>query len=282
MTKQRKGPAPTPRNQFSFSRIKAFDQCPLRYRYRYIKGIKEAFRSIESHLGSTVHDVLEWLYGERGDGRPPGLPDALDRFAAAWDERWDGHVAVVRVSETPESYVRAGREMLTTFYHQVFLHDRSTTLSLEERLSVRLAPDVVFTGFADRIGRTEQGRLFVVDYKTSSRQGDASDFSEGLQAPLYATVAMARHDAEECLAGYCYLRHGITSWQAVTRDQGRALQERFLGLVRQATAATEFPPRPGILCAWCGFNHVCPAANVPRDLAGGQEHARAGDPEPIR
>jgi len=282
MTKQRRGPAPTPRNQFSFSRLKAFDQCPLRYRYRYVKGMREAFRSVESHLGSSVHDVLEWLYGERAGGRSPGLPEALERFAAAWEERWDGQVAVVRVAEARGSYLRAGREMLTAFYHQIFLHDRSTTLALEERLTVRLAPDVVFTGFADRIGRTEQGRLFVVDYKTSSRQGDASDFSEGLQAPLYATVAMALHDADECLAGYCYVRLGTTSWQAVTRDQAEALKERFLGLVRQAKAATEFPPRPGILCAWCGFNHICPAARVPEDLAGGLEHARETAAGPVR
>jgi len=275
MRTRRRGPAPTPRNQFSFSRIKAFDQCPLRYRYRYIKGLREAFRSVESHLGSAVHDVLEWLYLERADGRSPGLPQALERFACAWDERWDGQVAVVRVSQTPESYLRAGREMLSSFYHGVFLLDRSTTLSLEERLSVRLAPDVVFTGFADRIGRTEQGRLFVVDYKTSSRQGDPSDFSEGLQTPLYGSVAMARHDAPECLAGYHYLRLGTTSWQRIAPQEAEAVQQRFLGLVRQVQAATEFPARPGILCAWCGFNHVCPSAKVPRDIAGGLEHVRA-------
>jgi len=278
MTTRRRGPAPTPRNQFSFSRLKAFDQCPLRYRYRYIKGLREAFRSVESHLGSAIHDVLEWLYAERDGGRSPGLPEALDRFAASWQERWDGSVAVVRISETPESYLQAGREMLSTFYHQVFLHDRSTTLALEERLSVQLAPEVVFTGFADRIGRTEQGRLFVVDYKTSSRQGDASDFSEGLQAPLYASVAMARHDAPECLAGYHYLRLGTTSWQGVTREEAQIVQQRFLGLVRQVQAATEFPARPGILCAWCGFNHLCPAAKVPQDLAGGLEHVQTAAP----
>lgn len=281
MTARRRGPAPTPRNQFSFSRLKAFDQCPLRYYYRYIKGIGEAFRSVESHLGSAVHDVLEWLYEQRENGRSAGLPEVLERFAAAWKERWDENVAVVKTAEALDSYIRAGREMLTTFYHQVFLHDRSTTLALEERLSVRLAPNVVFTGFADRIGRTRQGRLFVVDYKTSARQGDASDFSEGLQAPLYASVAMGLHDAGECLAGYCYLRLGTTSWQGITRDQGRALQERFLGLVRQAESATEFPARPGILCAWCGFNNICPSAQVPRELAGGLEHAREEQMGPV-
>ena len=62
---------PTPRNLFSFSRLKAFDQCPARYRYRYLKGLKEAFQSVEAHLGTVVHDVLEWLYREREGAADP-------------------------------------------------------------------------------------------------------------------------------------------------------------------------------------------------------------------
>ena len=76
--------APTPGNVFSFSRVKCLNQCPLRYRYRYLQGIKEAFRSIESYLGNAVHDVLEWLYSERHRGREPEESAMLDRFAAGW------------------------------------------------------------------------------------------------------------------------------------------------------------------------------------------------------
>ena len=75
------GGAPTPRNQFSFSRIKTYHQCPLRYRYRYLKGLKEVFRSIESYLGNVVHDVLEWMYEERGKTESPSLEAALQVLA---------------------------------------------------------------------------------------------------------------------------------------------------------------------------------------------------------
>jgi len=271
-----KGPAPTPRNLFSFSRLKAFDQCPLRYRFRYLKGLKEAFRSIESHLGNAVHDVLEWLYRERSAGGEPTVEQALDRLAAAWDARWeDGKVAVIRVADDASLYLRRGREMVTAYHGRVFLHDRSATVSLEERLSVRLSDRVVFTGFADRIGRTERGTLFVVDYKTSSREGNGDDFSEGLQAPLYAAALLERHREEPvCLAGYHYLRHGSTSWRKVDRDGAGRVQGRFLEKAERALDATEFPARPGILCAWCGFNHLCEHARVPDELAGGLRLAR--------
>jgi len=268
------GAAPTPRNQFSFSRVKTFHQCPLRYRYRYLKGLKEAFRSVESYMGSVIHDVLEWLYNERQKRESPDLQRALTTLADRWGAGLVDEVTVIRCSDRIDDYLVTAREILERFHRETFTRDRSTTVALEKRLNRKLSDSVVFTGFADRIGRTENGRLFVVDYKTSKREGDAAEFSEGLQAPLYAACAMARDGDTEALAGYHYLRHGTTSWQSVDEERAAALMGRFRELADEASAATEFEPRPGILCAWCGFNQMCPAAEVPAALSGGLEKAR--------
>ncbi len=264
--------APTPRNQFSFSRVKTFHQCPARYRFRYLKGLRELFRSVESFLGSTVHDVLEWLYRERATGREPDLGSALDELVDRWRIGLTDDIAVIRSSDRTDDSLRSAREMVERFHRGAFRRDRSITVALEQRLSLRLADDMVFTGFADRIGRTENGRLFVIDYKTSKREGDPSEFSEGLQAPLYAACVLENHDEAEALAGYHYLRHDTTSWQSVDATRARVLLDRFRQLADIAGTATEFPPRPGVLCAWCGFNAICPAAEVPPALSGGLEH----------
>ena len=265
--------APTPGNVYSFSRIKCLHQCPLRYRYRYLQGLKEAFRSIESFVGNTVHDTLEWLYAERHRGREPDESAMLDRFATSWTENRDDAVAIVRIDDSEESYLKTGREMLIRFFRETFARDRSETVALEQRLTVRLSDAVVFTGFADRVGRTEQGRLFVIDYKTSKNEGNGSEFSEGLQAPLYAACVLGDRGEEEVLAGYHYLRYGTTRWQQVDGDRAAQLLERFLDLANEADAVGEFPARPGILCAWCGFNALCPAADVPERFSGGLRHA---------
>ena len=265
--------SPTPSNLYSFSRLKTFNQCPLRYRYRYLQGLKEAFRSIESYLGNAVHDVLEWLYVERDQDDSPESERMLEKFAAQWTEGWDDNVAIVRTADDAEKYLRLGREMLARFHRDTFARDRSETVALEQRLSLRLSPKIVFTGFADRIGRTEKGRLFVIDYKTSRSEGDSSEFSQGLQAPLYAVCVLEHHHDEEALAGYHYLRHGTTHWQKVDGEKGRRLLSRFLELAEEADAADEHPACPGILCAWCGFNAVCPEADVPESLSGGQHVA---------
>lgn len=271
----RRGPRPTPRNQFSFSRVKTFFQCPARYRLRYLKGMKEAFRSIESHLGSSVHDVLEWLYAERHAGREPRREAAVKRFAAIWRDRWTDEVTVIRLEDQPENLEAAGRDMVTRFFDGVFARDRSDTVALERRFHLRLDDGLVFTGFADRVGRTENGRLFVVDYKTSKSLGDGSDFSEGLQAPLYAACALEGESDGSMLAGYHYLRHEVTRWRPVDGSAARRVVGHFTRLAKTTHGATEFPTRPGPLCAWCGFNHVCPDARVPDHLAGGRRLAEA-------
>ena len=94
-----------------------------------------------------------------------------------------------------------GIKMLLRFFRETFAKDRSETVALEQRLSVRLSDTVLFTGFADRVGRTDQGRLFVIDYKTSKSEGNGSEFSEGLQAPLYAACVLRHHGEREALAG---------------------------------------------------------------------------------
>lgn len=268
------GGAPTPRNQFSFSRVKTYFQCPLRYRYRYLKGFKEIFRSIESYLGSVVHDVLEWMYSERERSESPSLEAALQLLADRWTSGFSDEITVIRIGDNSDTYLVTGREMLERFHRSTFSRDRSQTVALEQRLHHRLSDEIVFTGFADRIGRTGTGRLFVVDYKTSKKQGDPSEFSEGLQAPLYAACAMQNHDEDEALAGYHYLRHESTRWQSVDATRARQLLERFRELAAEVNAATEFEPRPGVLCAWCGFNAICPAAEVPATLSGGLDRAR--------
>ncbi len=268
------GSAPTPRNQFSFSRVKTFNQCPLRYRYRYLKGLKEVFRSIESFMGNVVHDVLEWLYTERENGSSPPLEAALDSLAERWTAGLTEEITVIRCSDRSDAYLVTAREILERFHRGAFLRDRSRTVALEQRLNHRLSDEIVFTGFADRIGRTENGRLFVVDYKTSKKEGDPSEFSEGLQAPLYAACAMQRNDDREALAGYHYLRHDSTHWQTVTTDRAAELFDRFRQLAEETGTAVEFEPRPGVLCAWCGFNAICAAAQVPPALSGGLDKAR--------
>ena len=58
---------------YSISRIRTFDDCRLRYRYRYIEAIDAAKETVEAFMGSRVHEALQELYGfiKNGVVKPP-------------------------------------------------------------------------------------------------------------------------------------------------------------------------------------------------------------------
>ncbi len=47
------------------SRLGLWLRCPLAFRFRYVDGIKEAFRGVEAFMGQQVHSTIEWLFNER-------------------------------------------------------------------------------------------------------------------------------------------------------------------------------------------------------------------------
>lgn len=254
---------------YSFSRIKTFRQCPARYRYRYVDRRPEPFTSVEAYLGTCVHAVLEWVYRERDAGRRPTATAAVERLRRIWGDGWRSDVVVIRTTELPETYLESGMAMVERYVVETLPRDHSETVALEQRLSGRADGELRFTGFADRVGRTVNGRLFVVDYKTSSNGGAYPEPEGGLQAKLYAAALVDSHGVDEVLAGFHYLSSGRTMWLPVSRKASAEVWRRFGELVGEVRGAGEFPPRPGPLCAWCGFCGECPAAQVPEHLAGG-------------
>ncbi|MBM3284800.1 MAG: PD-(D/E)XK nuclease family protein, partial [Candidatus Aminicenantes bacterium] len=74
---------------FSISRISAYDACPLQYKLAYVDGIKvEVEDTIETFLGSMVHEALEKLYRDKMHEKVLLLEEWLDLFRSNWAQKW--------------------------------------------------------------------------------------------------------------------------------------------------------------------------------------------------
>ena len=63
---------------FSHSKLSTFEQCKLKYKFRYIdKIIPDIDKTIESHLGSVVHSTREWIYNEVKKKKVPTIDDVI-------------------------------------------------------------------------------------------------------------------------------------------------------------------------------------------------------------
>lgn len=118
---------------YSHSKLSAFEECPLKFRYRYIdKIIPTIEKSIESHLGKVVHEVLEWLYSQVKDGRVPTIDDVVIYYSKKWKESWDPAIKNVKKKLTTKEYFNRGVQFLLDYYarHKPF---DDNTLEVEKK-----------------------------------------------------------------------------------------------------------------------------------------------------
>ena len=247
----------------SYSRVTTFEQCPRRYRYRYLDGVQEGFDSIEAFMGRQVHSTIEWLYEERRSARQPQANAAVAKYCEIWDRELVSARRPVRIIKdgTPlEGYRRAGADMVARFHRDRFESDRLETIANERHFLVTLGERFVFQGYIDRLARDERGLLHIIDYKTGRRVSRGFSGREAEQLEAYAVALFTELDGvEEIELALEFVRTGDRVRRRVTRADRGELERRLVTRIDAMVASTVFPPNPGVLCRWCGFNDVCDA-----------------------
>jgi putative RecB family exonuclease len=247
---------------FSFSRVTSFEQCPRRYRYRYVDGVREAFQSIEAFMGRQVHSTVEWMFAEKAGGRLPGAADCVRRYTEGFDRDWTAErtgLRIVREGTPLEQYRKAGAEMVADFHRARFVPDDLETVGLEQHFALDLAGGQRFQGFIDRLARSRDGLLHIIDYKTGARPPIRFEGKDAEQLEAYAVAMFSRWDADELELRLEYLRNGSTQRRRIARGDIAEVARRLSARIEAAATATVFPARPGVLCGWCGFNDLCDA-----------------------
>jgi len=247
---------------FSFSRVTTFEQCARRYRYRYVDGVREAFQSIEAFMGQQVHAAVEWMFQEKDAGRAPRVDDAVRQYSATFDRAWGearGGLKVIKQGTAVEDYRRSGAEMLADFHRTRFAADRLETIGLERHFMLEIDEGRRFQGFIDRLARDASGVVHIIDYKTGGRPPTRFGGKDGDQLEAYAVAMFAETGADELVLMLEYLRNGSTQSRRIRRGEAEETARRLGARIRVAAEANVFPPSPGTLCDWCGFNDLCEA-----------------------
>jgi putative RecB family exonuclease len=247
---------------YSFSRVTTFEQCARRFRYRYLDGVKEAFSGVEAFMGQRVHEVIEWLFNERDAGRSHSAEVAVKRYCDEWDREIVSGSRVVRVIKRGiemETYRSNGARMLARFHAERFLRDRLVTIENEKHFKIRIGDKFGFQGFIDRLARNEDGLVHIIDYKTGRQPRKSFGGKEADQLSAYALALFLETDEAELELVLEFLRTGDRLHQRVSRDEAAAVEADLVERIAAAEASTVFPPTPGILCDWCGYNDLCDA-----------------------
>jgi DNA helicase-2/ATP-dependent DNA helicase PcrA len=173
----------------SYSQIQTFLTCPLHYKARYILKIPTP-PSAASSFGNTIHRVLKEFYSQAvaakaaAAKKTPDISEILHRF-------WDSAGYTSKKHE--QAYYSKGLKILSEYVSEEFDPHR-LPIKLEEPFITKVVSDdksknLKIGGKIDRIDPLPDGRIEIIDYKTSTKIPSAKEVDSDLQLSIYALAA---------------------------------------------------------------------------------------------
>jgi len=248
---------------YSHSKLSTFEQCSLKYKYKYIDKIEpEIKQTIEGFLGNIVHDVLEWIY-INANKRTFELDDVVKKYAELWNEKYNSEIKIVKQEFDVEYYFNNGIRFLINYFlkHTPF---KDNTIATEKRIVIDLNSDgkYLVQGYIDRLVHNKENNVFEIhDYKTGAIKSQ-SDLDKDRQLALYSLgVRKSFDNVEDVHLIWHFLNHDKQLSSKRTIEQLKQLKQEIITLIDKIESTTEFPSNPGCLCRWCEFQKTCPDYN---------------------
>ena len=251
----------TKKKVYSHSKLSSFEQCPYKYKLKYIDKVPSPVeKTIEAHLGTCVHDALEWLYNKVISGELPNIDDVLEKYVTRWKEDWKNNILIVKVGVTADDYKLKGVKFLTDYYfkHRPF---KDGTIEMEKQVWINLTDEHSVIGYIDRlVYNKEKDEYEIHDYKTANSLPTQDKFDSDRQLALYAIAIKELFGQDKSvLLTWHYLNHNKQIFSNRTDLQLDKLKSDTIKLIQRIENTDNFPTETSILCNWCEYKTYCKA-----------------------
>ena len=247
---------------YSHSKLSTFEQCSLKFKFQYIdKLVPEIEHTIESFLGSCVHDTLEWLYNSPNRSTLE-LDDILKKYAEIWNANYKPEIRIIKKENSKEFYQDKGVKALIDYFmaNKPF---EENTIATEKRIFINLDDlgKYRIQGYIDRLVNEGEGVYSVHDYKTGALKTQR-DLDKDRQLALYALGIYSEYpDAKDVRLTWHFLAFNKKLDSKRTINELEQLKLEIIELINKIESAKEFSPNPSLLCKWCAFRKYCPLFN---------------------
>lgn len=250
---------------YSHSKLSTFEQCNLKYKYKYVDKIKIEEQTIESLLGFAVHNVLEYIYNEAKQGRIPNIDEVITIYSDVWKENHNETIVIMDMRYTSEDYFNKGVKFLVDYYveHVPF---KDNTLETEKKIEMILdqTQEIKLIGYIDRlVHNIEKNQYEIHDYKTANNLPTKEKIDNDKQLAIYsiAIKELFGYDKDVALIWH-YLAYNKKIYAKKTNDQLEQLKKEILELINKIENAKDFPASPSGLCSWCEYRKICPNSGI--------------------
>lgn len=247
---------------YSHSRLSCYEQCPQKFKFRYIDKIEtKEEETVEAFLGTRVHEALEKLYRDLQYQKENSLEELLAFFEREWNSNWNDDIMIVNAEYTAENYLNMGQKYLTDYYQRYHPFHQDRTVALEQliRITLDAAGAYKLQGYIDRLTETRDGFYEIHDYKTNSRLPLPDYIRTDRQLALYMIGVKNQYpDVKDVRLIWHFLKFDKEIDSTRTDEELEQLKKDTIQLIKHIEKDERFEANPGYLCEWCEFQSCCP------------------------
>jgi len=236
-------------SRYSASSLKTYDSCPLKFKFQHVLKIPSEPR-IYFDFGSVMHRVIEHVSDVKKEGGIPTREEAHRVLDLFWPK-------TSFLTATQEHEKRATAIRILDTYLVWEQENPNTILSCEESFTFSLG-DSSFTGKIDRIEKTPEGRLRVIDFKTGKKPSSLTKASipEEIQLNLYSLALRNIHGTLPEKASFFYLEDGKFVDYIPSAETIRGFEEKLTQMTT-TIRNREFSTKTGWDCQRCDYRILC-------------------------
>ena len=232
-------------NTISNSKRDTFNQCKLKYRYRYVERIDDYDISNTDalHFGSYIHQIFE-------DGFKINDLDALLKLAEETKEKYSFNDSYnVKITPCLKNFLRFNAS----------LPEEGIP---EQHFDLEIAKGINMNGYIDRIIKGKDGGYLVIDYKTSKREKSKVDLYQDpqLKGYVYAVHKLYNVPINQITAAHYYPITDTFVNVQYTTNQIHAHVKSVVDDVWKIRKAkkVDLCPMRNQFCNWCSYKSLCP------------------------
>jgi len=230
------------RLELSYSKVRAYLDCPWLYRLVYVDGQRPVL-SPTSSLGHSIHRTLEAYHRKKGC--------SMGRLLELYDVHWvrEGYSS----SEEARQSRERGLKMLEKYWG-LEQERKSAVLFMEKEFSFQLGRHKI-RGIVDRVDRWPDGRYEVIDYKTYPTVWSRERLEGDLQMGLYGMGARRAWNLDPLMLSIYFLEQG----EILSISYEPRREPELEGSLREVSGKILkgcFSPRTEH-CPRCSFRKIC-------------------------
>ncbi|NMW84732.1 PD-(D/E)XK nuclease family protein [Peptoniphilus sp. AGMB00490] len=271
-------------NNLSYSQIETFEQCPQKWSFRYIDKILFEQQNIHLDYGSAVHKGLENAFRDLKDNHSLSEENLLQTVnTLSFDYAYG--------DTKGELYKYAIEDMKRLIHYQGFyekIKDKEI-VGIEEEFNLKIPTmfsgeniEINIKGYIDLIYRDDDGKLVVVDHKTSKKKFDKNKRRNNLQIPIYFLAIKNKYGEYPKAGIYNFTKlndyqeslfaSNITIEQQKlmdkrspkeiwAKDPNNTVKDIIHTFKDMNNAKLRTTTKPSPLCYWCDYNIICSNAS---------------------